>query len=91
MRRSCSKVLILNNIRGLSDWIQWSDCSVTCGDGVRTRTRICETDCSIVTETSLLESETCNEAACTGQITEIIFLFKKITLNRNDNHIKSLA
>ena len=45
-----------------TEWETWSDCSVTCGDGVKTRTRSCQAGCSTSAAMSLavLESEACD-------------------------------
>ena len=53
------------------DWEEWSDCSLTCGDGTQMRERNCDNparafggnDCMGEDE----ESQSCNKAACPTQ------------------------
>ena len=55
---------------GFSRWSFWSDCSLTCGGGVQTRTRTCTNpppqgygeDC----DGPLREDQACNESPCPG-------------------------
>lgn len=62
-----------------SYWDAWSDCSVSCGGGVRTRKRSCTEpppenggdDCVGVS----IQSDTCNSFMCPGK--NIIFKFIK--------------
>ena len=45
-------------------WTEWTACSVTCGDGIRTRSRTCQSFCSSVTVADTNESEACNLEYC---------------------------
>ena len=57
-----------------SDWEDWGECSITCGGGNQTRSRVCDNpepafggkNC---TEDGSMASETqmCNEDACPGE------------------------
>ena len=46
--------------RAFTTWTDWTTCSVTCGEGVRTRSRTCQSFCSSVTVADTDESETCD-------------------------------
>ena len=48
----------------LSNWATWGQCSATCGNGQKTRTRTCLTDSTIPCTDSLTDIITCNVAAC---------------------------
>lgn len=48
-------------------WTEWNSCSVTCGPGVRTRSRTCDQGCDDVPNENLVQSEICNEIECPTQ------------------------
>ena len=57
-------------ILGIGQWGNWSECSKTCGNGVKTRRRTCEEDvCSEID----LDSSTCFKIGCEYQSTKIRF------------------
>ena len=61
------------------EWSSWSDCSVTCDDGVRWRSRTCESRCADVSSADLTETEVCNEAECPGKLLIfVIFKYHKL-------------
>ena len=51
---------------GLGDWAGWGSCSVTCGIGTRTRTRICQHMPANANDLipALTVSESCNPVGC---------------------------
>ena len=48
-------------------WSEWSDCSLTCDFGQKTRTRICQQNCDGVSSDDLAETKSCNEFICSGE------------------------
>ena len=58
-------------------WSEWSDCSLTCDFGQKTRTRICQQNCDGVSSDDLSETKSCNEFICSGE--------QKPTCNRCQN------
>ena len=54
-----------NNNLVYSSWNPYSVCSVTCGDGQKTRTRTCVGGiCSLATPQDFIQTDTCNERDC---------------------------
>ena len=43
-----------------TEWAEWSDCTKTCKEGTRTRTRTCVGRCSIVDADDLTDTQACN-------------------------------
>jgi len=65
---------------GFTLWATWSSCSVTCGDGTRSRSRTCTNpepqhgglDC--VGDT--IETDVCNDAACPSKQYDMNYFYK---------------
>ncbi|KAK3764431.1 hypothetical protein RRG08_040027 [Elysia crispata] len=54
---------------GFGDWTDWTECSVTCGGGVRSRQRLCNNSApqyggAQCTPSIYVEEEMCNTGAC---------------------------
>ena len=65
MNRNIFKYIYLN-ISVYSDWSEYTNCSKTCGEGQKTRTRSCiGGTCSLATDNDLNETATCNDRGCT--------------------------
>ena len=50
----------------LSEWSEWSGCSVTCGPGLQTRSRTCNQGCDDDLTNELEETQSCNLVDCPG-------------------------
>ena len=58
----------LNLFIAISFWSEWSDCSLTCDFGQKTRTRICQQNCDGVSIDDLSETKSCyEELLCPGE------------------------
>ena len=48
-----------------SHWSEYSSCSDTCGEGVKSRTRTCDQgNCAMIHWSELREMVSCNEGGC---------------------------
>lgn len=64
------KIYFLTGDGAWSDWEEWGTCSLTCGDGTKTRSRTCDNpapsnggaDCA----GDAVDTEACNDGACPG-------------------------
>ena len=55
----------LNYFLVYSTWESYSQCSKTCGDGEKTRTRTCIGGiCSLASSNDMIQTEICNERDC---------------------------
>ena len=66
-----AKVLFFIEIVGSwAAWNQWSNCSVLCGEGVRTRERTCNSTLTVITCTidgsNTTETRKCQQSKCTS-------------------------
>ncbi|KAI8488564.1 GPCR-Autoproteolysis INducing (GAIN) domain-containing protein [Branchiostoma belcheri] len=79
---NCRNVLASQEA-GLRKWSSWSDCSQTCGEGVRTRARPCHgSECSAPQlRQGVLQSAPCRQRACHDQWEQA----KSTTESRNHN------
>ena len=70
---------------GWCSWAIWGDCSEICGDGIKTRTRVCECPpkkgVGSLCLGDGLQNSICNEATCLGN-----WCLKK----NSDNHLYKL-
>ena len=59
-----TKVCSENDCTILTSWNDWASCSVTCGEGLRIRTRECNQGCTDVPADNLRQEEICHEIDC---------------------------
>ena len=53
------------NVLVLSTWGSYSECSTTCGNGEKTKSRTCIGGiCSLATSSDLIQTDICNEGDC---------------------------
>ena len=66
-----------NDFLVYSTWDSYSECSKTCGDGEKTKTRTCIGGiCSLASSNDLIQTETCNERDC--KFYKMHVLFQKV-------------
>ncbi|XP_022240552.1 semaphorin-5A-like isoform X1 [Limulus polyphemus] len=63
--RNCFDAAFVNTERGWSEWSLWSVCSKSCGGGIQSKTRICNSEESDCDGESYKEKE-CNTLSCKG-------------------------
>ena len=55
----------IKNVLVYSTWGSYSECSTTCGNGEKTRSRSCIGGiCSLATSSDLIETDICNKGDC---------------------------
>ncbi|XP_064613600.1 uncharacterized protein LOC135477432 [Liolophura sinensis] len=62
-----SSIITTTAPAGWSSWTPWSECSVNCGEGVRTRQRVCQGE---PCKGKNVEEEPCTEAPCACYFTQ---------------------
>ena len=62
-----------------SKWTEWTDCSVTCGEGTRSKSRICLGPGSCKPDQDTVKETTCDAGIC-GLISDFFYFLK---LNRD--------
>ena len=77
------KFIIVNSEPVFGEWGEWTSCSVTCGNGVRTRNRQCTSSCPYVEENNLnhrlLDNENCREmSASCSELLILSLLFEAL-------------
>ena len=70
-----------------STWGLYSECSKTCGDGEKTRSRTCISGiCSLATSSDLIQTDICNKGDCKlykkNHLWQPQWYFKKVNLHR---------
>ena len=58
-----------------SDWMRWSPCSVTCGDGSKTRARMCDNPAPSnggkICSGNAYDMQQCSETICPGLLSDL--------------------
>ena len=86
----CANVKITPYLGEFDDWSEWGDCSTTCGEGTRTRTRTCPGPYECIGED--IETVTCpNNPTCTTIHLENIQAFQECTDDPSVANCKLLA
>ena len=60
--KSLRLVVVHNSVGTWMEWSDWSNCSVTCGNGSRSRERYCQGPGDCIGEHN--ETDICNEIEC---------------------------